>query len=341
MPFHDIAGNGRVKSILKLALGRGRVPHALLFCGPRGVGKRATARVLAQALNCLVSPDDACGECDSCRAVTKVNEKTGRIGVHPDVIEYELLEEAEKVKIEQLRELISLAYLKPMLGRKRVFIVDDVDLMSEPARHTLLKILEEPPLFTQIILISENPVLLLPTIRSRCQTLTFLPVSDEEVEKALIDRGVEPEKARIMALVVRGNLERALDLDWDAIEAERREAWTVFKALTLGEDAAAFLRRFAYGRRKDVKAEMERMLELLAAFGRDLALLGEGGDSRLLLNPDYEDELQTCAGRTTPEAAMRIVGLLLGAASGLDRNVHLGLLAAALTARWRQAADSM
>ncbi|MCX6561143.1 MAG: DNA polymerase III subunit [Candidatus Aminicenantes bacterium] len=341
MPFHDIAGNGRVKSVLRMALRRGRVPHALLFIGPRGVGKRATARALAQALNCRVGIDDACGECESCRAIVKYDELSKRIGTHPDVLEYELMEDKAKVKIDQVRELISLAYLKPMLGRKRVFIIDDADVLSEEAKNSLLKVLEEPPLFTHIILLSDNSAPVLPTIKSRCRILTFLPVSDEEVEKALIDRGVEPEKARIMALVVRGNLERALDLDWDAIEAERREAWTVFKALTLGEDAAAFLRRFAYGRRKDVKEEMERTLELLAAFGRDLALLGEGGDSRLLLNPDYEDELRTCAGRTTPEAAMRIVGLLLGAASGLDRNVHLGLLAAALTARWRQAADSM
>jgi DNA polymerase-3 subunit delta' len=341
MPFHDIAGNSRVKTILQLALGRGRVPHALLFCGPRGVGKRATARVLAQALNCLQQTDDACGVCESCLAVVKVDPETGRIGKHPDVIEYELLEEADKVKIEQLRELISLAYLRPMLGRKRVFIVDDVDLMSEPARHTLLKILEEPPLFTHIILISENPALLLPTIKSRCQILPFLPVSDEDVEKALIDRGVTPEKARIMALVVRGNLERALALDWDEVEAERREAWEVFKAMTTGQDSAVLIRRFSRGRRKDVKAEMERTIELLAAFGRDLALLGEGGEGGLLLNPDYEDELRTLAGSVPPATALRIVGFLQGAEAAVDRNVHLGLLAAVLTARWRQAADSM
>ncbi len=94
MPFHDIAGNSRVKSILQLALGRGRVPHALIFCGPRGVGKRATARVLAQALNCVNKSDDACGVCESCLAVVNVYEdkatKTSKIGTHPDVIEYEI-----------------------------------------------------------------------------------------------------------------------------------------------------------------------------------------------------------------------------------------------------------
>lgn len=347
MPFHDIAGNARVRTILRLALGRGRVPHALLFCGPRGVGKRATARVLAQALNCLAKTDDACGACDSCLAVVNVYvdkaTKTSKIGTHPDVIEYEIDVKKEKtsISIEQIRELKAMAYLKPMLGRKRVFIVDDADTMVDDAANSILKVLEEPPLHTHIILISDNPALTLPTIKSRCQILPFLPVSDEDVEKALVERGVEPERARIMALVVRGNLARALDLDWGEVEAERREAWEAFQAMTTGRDSAALIRRFSRGRRKDVKAEMERTFELLAAFGRDLALLGEGGEGRLLLNPDYEAELRALAGSVPASTALRIVGFLQGAESALDRNAHLGLLTAALTARWRQAADSM
>ena len=212
---------------------------------------------------------------------------------------------------------------------------------STTPANSILKVLEEPPLHTHIILISDNPALLLPTIKSRCQILPFLPVSDEDVEKALVERDVPPEKARIMALVVRGNLERALALDWDEVEAERREAWDAFKALTTGQDAAVLIRRFSRGRRKDVKAEMERTIELLAAFGRDVALLAEGGEGKLLLNPDYEDELRALAGTVAPATALRIVGFLQGAEAAVDRNVHLGLLAAVLTARWRQAADSM
>ncbi len=240
-----------------------------------------------------------------------------------------------------MRELKSLAGLKPMIGRKRVFLVDDADSMSEEAANSLLKILEEPPLFTHIVLLSDGAAPILPTIKSRCRILTFLPVSDEDVETALRDRGVEPDQARITALVVRGNLERALSLDWAEIEAERREAWTIFEALTSGRDAAVLMRRFASGRRKDVKEEIERTLELLAAFGRDAALLAEGGPADLLLNPDYEHELRVLSGPLSPAAALRIAGLLQEAQTSLDRNVHLGLLAAGLTARWRQAAVSM
>jgi DNA polymerase-3 subunit delta' len=347
MPFSDIAGNRRVQDILKLALAHGRVPHALLFTGPQGVGKRETARTLAQALNCLNQADDACGKCESCQAVVKVykDKATGRdkIGTHPDVIEYEIevWKDKTSISIEQMRELKSLAGLKPMLGRKRIFLVDDADSMSEEAANSLLKILEEPPLFTHIVLLSDGTVPILPTIKSRCRILTFLPVSDEDIEKVLVARGVEPERARITALVVRGNLDRAMSLDWKEIETERREAWAIFEALTTGREAAALLRRFGSGRRKEVKEEMGRTLEMLAAFGRDAALLAEGGDVRLLLNPDYEHELRTCAGTLAPASALRIVGLLQEAQSSLDRNVHLGLLAAGLTARWRQAAISM
>jgi DNA polymerase III subunit delta' len=347
MPFSDIAGNSRVQTALKLALSRGRVPHALLFAGPRGVGKRATARVLAQALNCATIQDDACGRCEPCQAVVKVykDKATGRdkIGTHPDVIEYEIevWKDKTSISIEQMRDLKSLAGLRPMVGRKRVFVVDDADTMSEDAANSLLKILEEPPLFTHIVLISDGTAPILPTIKSRCRILTFLPVSDEDVEKALRSRGVEPDRARLTALVVRGNLDRALTLDWDKIEAERRAAWTIFKGLSGGEDAAALLKRFAGGKRKDIGEELGRTLELLAAFGRDSVLLAEGGDPRLLLNPDYEGELRACAGPLSPASALGIVGLLQEAAADADRHVHLGLLAAALTARWRQAAVSM
>jgi DNA polymerase-3 subunit delta' len=231
--------------------------------------------------------------------------------------------------------------MKPMLGRKRVFIVDDSDSLNEASMSSLLKILEEPPLFTHIILLSDGTAPILPTIKSRCRILTFLPVSDEDIEQALIARGVEPEKARLTALVVRGNMDRAMSLDWREIETERREAWALFEALTTGRDAAALLRRFASGRRKDVKEEIRRTLEMLAAFSRDALLLTEGGDARRLLNPDFEHELRTCAGPLPPAAALRILGLLQEARTSLDRNVHLGLLAASLTVRWRQAAVSM
>jgi DNA polymerase-3 subunit delta' len=337
MAFHDIAGNGRAKAILRMALGRDRVPNSLLFSGPRGVGKRRTARVLAQALNCLNRKDDACGACGPCRAIG-AGDKKERRGTFPDVQEIEIREDKTEIVIDQMRELRAQAYLKPMVGRRRVFIVTAADTMDDDAANALLKILEEPPLFTHIVLLCENPAQILPTIKSRCQILTFLPVSDEEVERSLRDIGIEAEKARIMALVCRGNIEKALEMDWDDIQAGRRDAWSLFSALVDGSDPGALLKRFAFSRggakRSTVKDDLAGLLEQMSTFGRDAVLLGEGGDPRLLFNPDFETELQAAAVRLGPGRALRFIGLVHGAAASLDRNGHFGALTTSLTAQW-------
>lgn len=372
MPFHDIAGNGRAKAILRMALGRDRVPNSLLFVGPRGVGKRRTARVLAQALNCLAMKDDACGECGPCRAI-EVRGKKDRRGTFPDVIEIQigietvlrenrkksadtekageepdekkdLKKEKTVITMDQIQDLRKMAYLRPMIGRRRVFIVEDADNMSEEAENALLKLLEEPPLFTHIILLAENPDLILPTIKSRCHTLTFLPVSDEEIEKALLEKNVPTERARITAIVCRGNLEKALEMDWEEIASGRTDAWQVFSAMTDGSDPAALLRRYAHKRegakRAATKDELATLLELLSTFGRDAVLLGEGGDPALLINPDYETELRETVARIGPGRALQLIGLLHGAAASLDRNGHFGALTTSLTAQWLRADEA-
>ena len=341
MPFHDVAGNARVHNIIRRALAADRLPNSLIFGGPRGVGKRRTARLTAQALNCLSLKDDACGKCGPCRAIEVRGRKDG-IGTFPDVQEIEIPEDKTEIGIDQMRILRKQAYLRPMTGRKRVFIVTSADTMDDEAANALLKILEEPPLFTHVILLAENPALLLPTIRSRCQMLTFLPVSDEEIEKALLDGGVSAERARILALICRGNIEKALEMDWEEIQAERGDAWQIFCSLADGSNPAALLHRFSKKRgegtkRAAVQSDLAALLELLAAFGRDAVLLAEGGDPRLLINPDYEAELRAAAAGLGPERALRLVDLLHGAAASNDRNAHFAALITSLTAQWLRA----
>jgi DNA polymerase III delta' subunit len=142
-------------------------------------GKRDTALVLAKALNCQKKKDDACEACASCKAVNAGN--------FPDVMEIQ--PEGNVLKIEQMRLLRDIVHLKPMTGKRRVFIVAEAEKMTEEAANSLLKILEEPPLFSYIILMTDNPFLLLPTIKSRCQILNFLPISREDIEKILVHKG--------------------------------------------------------------------------------------------------------------------------------------------------------
>lgn len=323
MSFHNIAGNGHVKKILRLALERRRVPNSLLFSGPDGVGKRETALVLAKALNCLRETDDSCDVCDSCRAIDNGN--------FPDVIE--IAPERDVIKVEQMPVIKQMAYLKPMIGRKRVFIVDRADQMNDESANSVLKVLEEPPLFSHIILISDNQAFILPTIKSRCQTLNFLPVAKEEIEQALRDLGFEEEKARIMALLVRGNLERAKALDWDDIQQRRQEAWSLFLALIGQEGSSSFLRKFSFQRRDVAKEDLEQTLELFSSFCRDLLLMKEGGPAGLLFNPDYERLLRDTEPVLGLDQALRWLGLIDQAVANLDRNLNMNLLVSSFTSQ--------
>jgi len=323
MAFNDIAGNGHVKKILRIALQRRRLPNSLLFCGPQGVGKRETALVVAKALNCLRKTDDSCDACGNCLAIDKgAFDRDKR--AFPDLIE--ISPEKDIIKIEQRPIIKEIAYLKPMIGRKRVFIVDEAEKMNEESANSILKVLEEPPAFSHIILLSDNQSFLLPTIKSRCQVLNFLPVSKEEIEQALRDRGFEDDRARILALLVRGNLEQALDLDWDEIQARRKDAWDLFLSMIGREDASLFLRQFAFQRRKDVEDDLAQMLELFASFCRDALLIKEGGPAELLFNPDYEGPLRDSEPAISAEQPLRWLGLIDAALANLDRNLNVSLL---------------
>jgi DNA polymerase III delta' subunit len=319
MAFKDIAGNSRVKKILKLALERDRVPNSLLLCGPEGIGKRQMALTLAKALNCLEMAGDSCDRCPSCRAIDE--------GRFPDVMEMETQPGKQALAIEQTRLLKQAAYLRPMVGKKRVFILVDAEEMSADAGNSLLKVLEEPPLFSHIVLVTSRPFLLFPTIISRCQTLTFSAVSKEEIEEILVDHDYPEDQARILSLLVDGNLERALDLEWEDVQTLKDESWQLFEAMLSGRRASLFLERFGQ-LTKSSQEDFEKTLELFSSFTRDLLLLGLGADVRLLLNPDYEAELRKAAGKLSPRQVLALIAEIGFVLSSLPRRLNKNLLAA-------------
>lgn len=341
MAFDKIPGNARIKSILRSALRRKRLLPTLLFAGPAGVGQRETALELAKALNCLQRDDDACDLCISCRTI--------EAGRHPDVVDVKTLpvkndrsksaesddeiKEAKVIKIDQIREAIGLAAMKPMTARKRVFLIDDATEMLEASANSSLKILEEPPSHTQFILITSNPDPLLPTIKSRCQTLVFGPIPTEEIVAALCRRGFEEAQARTMAQVVQGNYQRAMKMDWDDVQAERATAWELFRSMLGDEDGSAFLRRFAFGRKSASREELEATLELFVGFLRDLLLLAETDGSGRLFNPDFEDALREVASSLEPGRVLRMLSAVEGALFLLDKKMNAGLLAGTFYAR--------
>ena len=320
MAFKDIPGNSRVKKILELALERKRVPNSLLFCGPEGTGKRRTALTVAKALNCVEAAGDSCDRCPACLAIDE--------GRHPDVMEFVTQPGKQALAIEQTRLLKQAAFLRPMSGKKRVFILVDAEEMSPEASHSLLKVLEEPPAFSHIILVTASPFLLLPTIVSRCQTLSFSSVSNEEIERILAGHDYPAEQARILSLLVDGNLERALELEWDEVQSLKAESWQLFEAVLSGRRASLFLERFG-SLTKSTQEDFQRTLELFSSFSRDILLLELGGDLRLLLNPDFEAPLRDASKLLPPGKALALLAEIGAVLAELRKNLNRSLLAAA------------
>jgi DNA polymerase III delta' subunit len=319
MGFDDILGNGRVKKILRLALERNRLPNTLLFHGPEGVGKRRLALDLAKAVNCERKTDDACDACPACVAISG--------GRFPDV--QEIRPSGQAIKVDHVREMRQVAAMRPMAGRKRVFIISEADKMNEESSNTVLKTLEEPPFFSHFILVTDKVHLILPTIKSRCQALQFGPVGKDVIAGALREKSFGEDEARIAALFVGGNLEEALTLNWERIQEVRREAWGFFESLAKPEEPSRFLRSYGYVPRNVIREDLEKTLEIMASFCRDMALIKEGGDASLLLNPDFEPELRALEGSWSLEKGRRFFRLIDGAICGLDKNLNMSLIASA------------
>ncbi|ODN30700.1 DNA polymerase III subunit gamma/tau [Fervidobacterium thailandense] len=175
--FGEIVGQEHVKRILLNSLETRTISHAYIFAGPRGTGKTTTARILAKSLNCAVNPfSEPCNECESCRAVDA--------GSHLDVVE---LDAASNRGIDEIRRIRDGVNFAPAMGRYKVYIIDEVHMLTKEAFNALLKTLEEPPAHVVFVLATTNPEKIPPTIASRCQILEFKNLSVEDIVERLRD----------------------------------------------------------------------------------------------------------------------------------------------------------
>lgn len=172
--FEEVAGQKHIVITLKNALATNKIAHAYLFCGPRGTGKTSMAKLLAKALNCEEGLGHQCNHCSNCLAVSD--------GSHPDVIE---IDAASNNGVDEVRDLIEKVKYSPIKGRYKVYIIDEVHMMTSGAFNALLKTLEEPPAHVVFILATTEAHKVLPTIVSRCQRYDFSKVDDEDIIKRL------------------------------------------------------------------------------------------------------------------------------------------------------------
>ena len=266
--FEEVAGQEHIVKTLKNALATGKLAHAYLFAGPRGTGKTTMAKLLAKALNCDEGIGHQCNECKNCKAIIE--------GTHPDVLE---LDAASNNGVDEIRELIDKVKYGTILGRYKVYIIDEVHMLSTGAFNALLKTLEEPPEHVIFILATTEPHKILPTILSRCQRYDFTKLSDKDIKeriKSVLEKeGVSynEEAVDIIISLADGGMRDALSildqvLAYSGNKLDVKDILAIF-ALESKEEKIALLNAII---QKDV-ADVLKRIERYVYLGTDIKRL--------------------------------------------------------------------
>jgi DNA polymerase-3 subunit delta' len=310
MPFSAFLGNRRVIERLRNKLREDRFPHALIFAGPEGVGKRTCALMIARALNCIeAAMDDFCGVCSQCRKIDS--------GTHPDVLAIGLEEDASEIKIAQVREVLQSLELRPMEGRAKVYIIDPANLMNTAAANALLKGLEEPSEKSHFILLTNNLHELLLTVRSRSQCYHFTPLALEELRSIGGDE--------LILRWSRGTIGGLRNIDPAALK-QRRETILDFLETAARADETAF--RDLLAASADLarsKNDFDSHLDMVSVLLGDLLYLREGIPERVV-NVDLQERLSGLAREIEIDQFIKIAEFLRVMESGVKGYLNRQML---------------
>jgi len=261
MSFPTLVGHQRAKELLTRAVARSTVHPGYLFSGPAGVGKRLAAVEFVQALLCREAgtPAAPCGLCPSC--------KLAGGGAHPDVITVtpDEKKKAKSIGIDQVRSLGEWLAQSPTYGQRKAAIIDPADSLGAPAANALLKTLEEPPRGRVIVLIARRPGALPPTVRSRCQHVSFGSLTDDEVAEVLRRNNWPAQSARQAAALAEGSPGAALERDSRLWQETAESVRTLFDALAAGDRGAALAFAEAAG---DARERALASLQAIIGFSR-------------------------------------------------------------------------
>ena len=348
MSFAEILGQPTVVELLRRLLVSDRVPQAILFHGPEGVGKATTASTFSAALVCERSGDGPCLDCAGCALAASGNHpdflRVGRLTKteiakdstrsslatqKPDAAEADL---GSQILIDQIRTLTRLIRLRPRSARRRTFVIDPAERMGREAQNSLLKTLEDPPESCVLILVSARPYLLLPTVRSRCFSVGFSAFRTAELAAMLERRGLSREEAASRAALAAGSLGQALDLDLDARRERRQTIYEMLDLLTAGPAAIQNLSGMAASLAGKDAVSLLDGLQLAQALLRDAARAGCAAADHGLIHPDLAEGLTRLGQRLGPQRAAALVDSVERLRADLRFNTNRVLTAEALLA---------
>ena len=363
MGFQDFLGNTATVTNLREAVRAERFPHSLILAGPRGAGKYTLALMLAKAVNCLQPTEsdglpDFCGVCRNCARIAdsanleelvaqavdarddlrETDKKETRILIqtHPDLLVVPPDPPQLLIKLGQVRQVIHVAYYRPPVESKRTFTIFTSSAFMKEAANSLLKVLEEPPEHTSLILLTENPQELLPTIRSRAVVHRLGAIPASELETLLAERRPElkPKDRALAARLAEGAVGRALTIDLGVYLASRQDALILLhNALKDPDYSQLFHATESYRAGADGQEKTINLLRALGSRIEDL-LLVVAGTPALIRNLDLAAELERMAQGLTVDwidgAARAMVQVEQGMRRNLLRSLSLDAMAVGL-----------
>lgn len=328
----------------------GHFPQAIILAGPRGAGKYTLTLMLAQVVNCLEPGEsdglpDFCGHCANCRRIAEAANLEERVAeavaarddmrdadkretriliqTHPDVLIVPPDPPQLLIKLGQVREVIHAAYYRPPVEARRAFTIFTTSAFMKEAANSLLKVLEEPPERTSLILLTDNPHELLPTIRSRAMVYRLGALSPAEIEQLLQERRSElkPQQQALVARLAEGAVGRALTLDLDSYLASRKDALLVLRTALREPDYSELFRSTeTYRGGADGQEKTINLLRALGSLVEDL-LLVVAGTSGLIRNLDLRNELERIGQGITVDWIAAASRAIVQVEQGMRRNL--------------------
>lgn len=361
--FQEFLGNPVTVTHLRESIRAGRFPHSMILAGPRGAGKYKLALMLARAVNCLEQPTteglpDFCGRCSNCARIaesanleervdqavaardelrdTDKRETRVLIQTHPDVLVIPPDPPQLLIKLGQVRQAIHVAYYRPPVEARRAFTIFTCSSFMKEAANSLLKLLEEPPDHTSLLLLTDNPQELLPTIRSRAVIHRLGAVSPAEIEAVLAERRPElrGQERALAARLAEGAIGRALGIDLAAYLVSRQDALVLLRtALHEPDYTQLFHATETYRAGAEGQTKTVNLLRALGSLIEDLLLI-VAGTPALIRNLDLAAELTRLADGLTVDwidgAGRAIAQVESGMRRNLLRSLSLDAMAVSL-----------